>query len=170
MRSIGVHRAVAWAFLGPQLKGMYVCHNNGNPSDNRLTNLRYGTARENAKDKVHHKTQPRGTTSYKAKLTEDDVKEIRRDWKNYSLASFATKFGVGIGTIRDVILNRTWTHVPYEGAVRVTELNGDGRVIVATRIIDQRDVQKVDLTIPAGFMVVQHPVTNADILIPFYDL
>lgn len=49
-----VHSLVAEAFLGTPPKGMEVCHNNGNGTDNRLPNLRYGTTSENAKDRVAH--------------------------------------------------------------------------------------------------------------------
>lgn len=49
-----VHRLVAEAFLG--LSDLDVRHNNGNPSDNRLLNIRYGTPSENAMDSVVHGT------------------------------------------------------------------------------------------------------------------
>lgn len=53
-----VHRMVAMAFLGPCPEGMEVCHNNGNPADNRLSNLRYGTRSENLYDRVKHGDHP----------------------------------------------------------------------------------------------------------------
>lgn len=49
-----VHRMVAAAFIGPCPDGMEVCHNNGDPSDNRLTNLRYGTRSDNIRDRIMH--------------------------------------------------------------------------------------------------------------------
>ncbi|WKW86001.1 HNH endonuclease [Gordonia Phage JonJames] len=57
-KSHGVHTLVALAFLGPRPTGMQVCHNNGDPHDNRLSNLRYGTPSENNLDKVSHGTHP----------------------------------------------------------------------------------------------------------------
>lgn len=53
-----IHRLVMAAFVGPCPEGMEVCHNNGNPTDNRLTNLRYGTAADNRSDSVKHGTHP----------------------------------------------------------------------------------------------------------------
>lgn len=51
-----VHKIVAEAFLGPCPNGMVVCHNNGDPADNRVANLRYGTHAENIADKTVHGT------------------------------------------------------------------------------------------------------------------
>ena len=51
-----VHRLVLSAFVGPLPEGKEVCHNNGNPGDNRLENLRYGTKSENNLDRVKHGT------------------------------------------------------------------------------------------------------------------
>lgn len=51
-----VHRLVAAAFLGPRPEGVEVCHNNGDPSDNRLVNLRYDTPSANNYDQVRHGT------------------------------------------------------------------------------------------------------------------
>lgn len=49
-----VHRLVLDAFVGPRPEGMVSCHNNGDRSDNRLANLRYGTSSENNTDTVTH--------------------------------------------------------------------------------------------------------------------
>lgn len=56
-RTIGIHRAVALAFLGDS-NGRESCHNNGNSLDNRLSNIRWGTRSENALDAVQHGTHP----------------------------------------------------------------------------------------------------------------
>lgn len=51
-----VHVLVMRAFVGPCPVGMEVCHNNGDVTDNRLSNLRYGTPRDNASDSKLHGT------------------------------------------------------------------------------------------------------------------
>ena len=44
------HVLVMLAFRGERPAGMDICHANGDPADNRLTNLRYDTRRENIAD------------------------------------------------------------------------------------------------------------------------
>jgi hypothetical protein len=56
-RTIQVQRLVAWTFIGPQPKGMLVCHRNGNEHDNRVSNLYYGTPCDNAQDRERHKRE-----------------------------------------------------------------------------------------------------------------
>jgi hypothetical protein len=51
-----VHRIVMAAFAGPCPDGLVVRHLNGNRMDPRLVNLTYGTAQENALDRVRHAT------------------------------------------------------------------------------------------------------------------
>lgn len=51
-----VHKLVLLAFVGPAPDKHECCHNNGNPADNRLENLRWGTRRENILDAVRHGT------------------------------------------------------------------------------------------------------------------
>ncbi|SKF61468.1 NUMOD4 motif [Mycobacteroides abscessus subsp. abscessus] len=51
-----VHRLVLEAFVGPAPEGMVTCHNNGDPSDNRIENLRWDTQSANQFDSVRHGT------------------------------------------------------------------------------------------------------------------
>lgn len=55
-RRITVQAAVLAAFVGPRPEGMIVLHLNGDPRDNRLVNLRYGTRAE-----ASHMSRLRGT-------------------------------------------------------------------------------------------------------------
>lgn len=45
-----VHSLVAEAFLGPRPAGYDVCHDDSDPSNNHVSNLRYDTRSENMKD------------------------------------------------------------------------------------------------------------------------
>ena len=51
-----VHQLIMRAFAGPRPSGLEVCHNNGDPTDNRLENLRYDTRSSNHLDKQRHGT------------------------------------------------------------------------------------------------------------------
>ena len=51
-----VHKLVLNAFVGVAPDGYECLHANGNPADNRLENLRWGTRSENIRDAVRHGT------------------------------------------------------------------------------------------------------------------
>lgn len=53
-----VHRVVLSVFVGACPDGMEACHNNGDPGDNRLSNLRWDTKSSNTRDAVLHGTHP----------------------------------------------------------------------------------------------------------------
>jgi len=107
-----VHRLVLLAFVGPCPPGMEGCHNDGDPSNNRLENLRWDTAKSNGRDKVLHGTVPRGESSNLAELTEGDVREIRRlAAELVPLRLIAAQFDVDDKTVGAIAHGRTWTHV-----------------------------------------------------------
>lgn len=53
-----VSRLVLMAFEGPPPPGTECCHNNGDITDNTLTNLRWDTRSSNTRDQVLHGTHP----------------------------------------------------------------------------------------------------------------
>jgi len=57
-RTTLVHHLVLEAFVGGRPENMEGCHNNGNPIDNRITNLRWDTHAANIADAVQHGTHP----------------------------------------------------------------------------------------------------------------
>ena len=65
-----VHQLVALTFIGPRPAGCDVCHNDGDPTNNAVSNLRYDTRSENIKDVYRQGGRWR-------KLSADDVIEIR---------------------------------------------------------------------------------------------
>lgn len=66
----GVHNVVAATFLGPRPEGCWVAHNDGNPANNNVTNLRWATPKENSHDRFKH-----GTIG---KLTEAEAGVIKK--------------------------------------------------------------------------------------------
>src|SRR5690348_870301 len=49
-----VHHLVLLAFVGPRPQGQEIRHLDGDPGNNRLSNLAYGSTSENAYDRVAH--------------------------------------------------------------------------------------------------------------------
>lgn len=66
-----VHRLVLETFIGPCPEGHEACHNDGNPSNNVLSNLRWGTKKSNALDREEHRQEPHVTVRY----TDQDRRE-----------------------------------------------------------------------------------------------
>lgn len=53
-----VHRLVLKAFVGPPPAGLWGCHYDGNPGNNRLSNLRWDSPSSNVADAKRHGTLP----------------------------------------------------------------------------------------------------------------
>lgn len=108
-----VHHLVLEAFVGPRTIGMEGCHNDGDVSNNRLSNLRWDTRAANAEDSRAHGTMPRGELHGRSKLTEDQVRDIRRRVASgASDADTARKFGVDKALVRRIRLRRVWAWLP----------------------------------------------------------
>ena len=112
-----IHHLVLETYVGPCPKGMECRHLNGNPQDNRLENLKWGTKSENAKDAVLHGTsagfQKKGEQNHNAKLTEDQVRLIYASYHNglHTQQELADYFGVSQQHISKIILGNRWTHI-----------------------------------------------------------
>lgn len=91
------------AFAGPCPIGLEVCHNDSNPTNNRLDNLRYDTRRSNRIDMVIAGNEGR------QKLTVDDVRDIRaRLDRGETGVSLAREYGVTTATISAVKNRRSF--------------------------------------------------------------
>jgi len=111
-----VSHLVADAFLPPKsLTDQVVRHLNDNPADNRVVNLARGTKSDNAKDAVHNGKwrAPKGIAHSRAKLTEDQVREIRILYAtgNFTQRELALQFGVDHSTIGYIVRRQMWKHI-----------------------------------------------------------
>ena len=105
-----VPRLVLMAFCGLPPTDMVACHLDGDPTNNRLSNLRWGTNKENELDKVRHGTSNVGERSGRAVLSEVSViKIIDRSSDHRSV--LAEEFGVSEATIRAIRSGRSWKHL-----------------------------------------------------------
>ncbi len=103
------HRIVAEAFLGPPPPGKQTNHKNRDKTDNRAENLEYVTASDNYRHALATgHIAVHGSKHWNSKLTEADVRAIRRlAAGGHTHTSLAPRFGVA-RTIVTRIVNRTW--------------------------------------------------------------
>ena len=99
-----VHRLILETFVGPCPDGMECCHYNGDPTDNRLENLRWDTRSNNRLDAVRH-----GNT----KLNGQQVGEIRRllASKTMTQTEIGEVFGVCNAMISLINTGKSWSYV-----------------------------------------------------------
>ncbi len=109
-KTITVHKVVALAFLGPKPDGMIVLHGPAGKADNSLSNLSYGTwAKNSGPDRERDGTLMRGKCNHKTKLTETDVRVIRKRLAlGESQQAIANSYGVVQYTISMIKLGRNW--------------------------------------------------------------
>lgn len=107
----GVHRVMLEAFVGPCPDGMEACHNDGQRSNNVISNLRYGTPMENGHDKVVHGHSRPGSQSYLSKLDERTVLEIRESASELTRNQLSAKFDVPIANLGYILRRQTWRHI-----------------------------------------------------------
>lgn len=112
-RQLRIHHLVLQAFVGPCPEGMECRHLNGNPADNRLENLRWGTHAENMRDRAEHGTTARAERHGRAKLNKDLAAKIRTDLASgKAVSSIAKEHGVDHKTIRSIQTGKTWNEHP----------------------------------------------------------
>lgn len=96
-RTHRVQRLVCLAFHGPSKGRKETRHLNGIKTDNRPTNLAWGTAKDNAADRDSHGTTAKGEANGAAKLSDAQVIEIRASRERG--IDLANRFGVSANYI-----------------------------------------------------------------------
>jgi hypothetical protein len=97
---------------GPLPDGMYALHRCDNPPCCNPAHLFAGTIADNERDKVSKGRQMRGERHHKSKLTEQDVREIRRRGADgESQNSLARAFSVTQGVVWNILKRRIWKGV-----------------------------------------------------------
>lgn len=114
-KSIKVHRFSYQIHVGKIPDGLMVCHHCDNKLCVNPNHLFLGTADDNVQDMVAKGRQIKGVSCHSAKLTEDDVREIRRRFKGWDKVNggrpLAREFGVTDVTIRNIVYRKDWKHV-----------------------------------------------------------
>jgi predicted XRE-type DNA-binding protein len=102
------YKLVAEAFLGPA-EGRMVLHWDDIGSNDCLSNLRYGTSKENGSDMVRNGNSTRGKKNSQCKLKESQVLEIRELLRQkIPQTKIASLFGIHQMTVSDINTGRIW--------------------------------------------------------------
>jgi hypothetical protein len=107
-KKLWIHRAVLLAFRGPCPAGMEARHLNGNPADNRVGNLAWGT-RWDQRDDDRKNCVSRVS---RAKLSVDEVEIIRKLKGLRSARAVAKEYSVSHTSVLEIWRNRRWATVP----------------------------------------------------------
>lgn len=122
---VGIHRLLLLTYVNPCPKGMECRHLDGNPANNRLDNLKWGTRKENMQDAIKHGTHNclhrnrRGENNGRNKMTDVKVKVMRylRDIAKFSIRDLMWQFDIGRTTVKDICSGKTWRHLLSNGEI-----------------------------------------------------
>lgn len=105
-----VHTLVAAAFINLRQNSLFVLHRDGNPCNNNVENLYYGTQKDNSADTVRHGMWAHGESHGCAKLTKDDIVKIREVYAQGILkqTQIAELFGIGQTQVSHIVTGKQW--------------------------------------------------------------
>lgn len=109
-----VHRLVLESFVGPCPRGMECSHfPDRDPKNCNLSNPSWGTKKANQADRIAHGTDARGEKNKGAKLTDEMVRSIRKEYVPRKVTSIqlGRKYGVSGAKIRQIVARAAWAHV-----------------------------------------------------------
>jgi len=122
-KSVAVHRLVCEAFHGrPVPPRIMVAHNDGRPSNNEASNLRWATAQENAADMVRHGTVVTRDSPGKAVMNSADLERfLERLTGNERQSDVARLAGVGIRTAARILrIKRDTIGAPVQARAKLS--------------------------------------------------
>jgi hypothetical protein len=113
-----VHCLVMEAFHPQPAPGLEIRHLDGNPANNALANLAWGTAKQNAQDKARYGKAPwqksrRGEIK-NAKMTPEQVREMRALYAagGVSQRKLAVRYGLAYSNVARILNRTSWAWVP----------------------------------------------------------
>jgi hypothetical protein len=99
-------------FVGPRPPGMECCHENDVVTDDDLSNLRWDTHANNIRDRGRNGHTSSGKRNGRAKITDDDVREIRRlKETGLTLREIAGRYPISKSMISYICRGEFWVHV-----------------------------------------------------------
>lgn len=110
-RNVRAHR-MAWRLTyGPIPKGLHCLHKCDNPACVNPYHLFVGTHQQNMRDRNNKDRHARGERHADAKLTADQVLEIRALKGKLRPVDLARRYGVSHCTITNILARRKWRHI-----------------------------------------------------------
>lgn len=103
------HRLIAETFIGPCPEGQQCRHKDGTKTNADISNLEWGTAKENSADKLRHGTHTEGDIHPASKLSRKAVLEMRKMRENGDyFHQIAKRFGVSTMTAHRAATGTSW--------------------------------------------------------------
>lgn len=107
-----VSRLVAMHFIPNPDNLPNVLHNDDNPLNNRVDNLRWGTTKDNIGDRQSRNRQARGERQHLSKVSATDVYKIRELRESgLTIKEIAEIYNMSISAIYGIISGKTWSHL-----------------------------------------------------------
>ena len=108
-----VHKLIALAFIPNPNNFSFVCHKDGNPDNNKVENLYWGTPKQNQADRIKHGTMCYGEQNSLAKLNNNTVIILRKIYatNKFSKTDLAEIAGVSLSSLSKMLTFQTWTHL-----------------------------------------------------------
>lgn len=114
-KHVGIHRLVAGAFIGACPPGYVVNHKDGDPANNAPSNLEYVTQSQNVRhafETLGRQPPHRGESTHFAKLTDNDVIQIRRRRvEGQTYKQIAKDFNTKPANVWHICVGHTWKHL-----------------------------------------------------------
>jgi hypothetical protein len=129
-----VHSLVAEAFLGPKPSSKHVVnHRDGNKLNNHWRNLEWATRKEDRQHAIRmglwdpRGHEPvRGSSHWNARLTEQQVREIRRlVAARKPRKMVAARFRITAGAVHDIARGKSWAHLKFRPNEQAPDYVGD---------------------------------------------
>ena len=107
-----IHQIVLEAFFGMKPSG-YVCrHLDGNPQNNHVSNLKWGTSKENRADTIKHGRNNNGERNGRSKLMACDIPRIREMVRcGITNKDVAGVYGVNQSVVSRIKNYKSWKHI-----------------------------------------------------------
>jgi len=97
------------AFVGQPKLGQLACHNDSNPENNKIENLRWDVQKGNMKDRQKRGLYPEGENHHAAKVPIYIVKKLKS--KESTPAKLAKETGFSYHTLWNIAKGHTWKNV-----------------------------------------------------------